>query len=192
MNTGQTITINGITLAGPSVPRQNELFTGAALEFLAVLHREFSPRLVELGLGSETPRSASGWQALVNRHLTEPPSSFISPRRLTRSEDRILCNGSPLSAGIVDFGLHIHRNARRLMWEGRAPFVSLLGTEGEEELQIWQELFIRAEQLMNLPDGAIRAIHLRPGEPDMDDDEDGQACSAAVLMTRSGAQAQVA
>jgi malate synthase len=192
MNTGETITINGITLAGPAVPRQNELFTGAALEFLAVLHREFAPRLIELGLGSETPRSSSGWQALVQRHLTEPPSSFISPRRLSRSEERILCNGSALSAGIVDFGLHIHRNARRLLWEGRAPFVSLPGTEGEEELQLWQELFVRAEELMDLPEGTIRAIHLRPGEPDMDDDEDGQASSAAVLMTRPGARAKVA
>lgn len=190
MNTGHTITINGITLTGPAVARQNELFTAAALEFLATLHKEFGHRVAALGLKVGT-HSAKGWQDLVDRHLTEPPSSFISPRRLSRAEDRILCGSGPISAGIVDFGLHVHRNSRRLLSEGRAPFVSLPGTEGEEELQLWQELFIRAEELLDLPEGTIRAIHLSAGEPDMDDDEDGQASNAAVLMSRTAQGAHV-
>lgn len=184
MSTGYSITINGITLTGPAAPRQNELFTGAALEFLATLHKEFGHRVAALGL-HVGKSSAKGWKALVDRHLAQPPSSFISPRRLSRTEDRIMFGSAPISAGIVDFGLHVFRNSRRLIGEGRAPFISLPGAEGEEELQLWQELFVRAEELLNLPDGTIRAIHLSAGEPDMDDDEDGQASSAAVLMERS-------
>lgn len=184
MNTGHTITINGITLAGPAVARQNELFTGGALEFLATLHKEFGHRVAALGLqvGKD---SLKGWQDLVDRHLNEPPSSFISPRRLSKAESRILCGSAPVSAGIVDFGLHVYRNSRRLLSEGRAPFISLPGTEGEDELELWQELFIRAEDLLDLPEGTIRAIHLSAGEPDMDDDEDGSESSAAVLMMRT-------
>lgn len=189
MNTPSSITINGITLTGPRAPRQNEVFTADALSFLAELHREFGPRVEALdamdgaseqALG-EAEDFAASWHALIEKQLAEPPCTFITPRGLARPEGRILCEGRPLSAGIVDFGLHIHRNARPLMADGRAPFISLLGLESEEELLLWQDLFIRAEELAGLPDGTIRAIHLGPGEPDLDDDEDGQASSAAVL-----------
>lgn len=189
MNTPSSITINGITLTGPRVPRQNEVLTADALSFLAALHREFGPRVEALdavdgasdeALG-EAGDVAASWHALIERQLSEPPCAFITPRGLARKEGRILFEGQPLSAGIVDFGLHIFRNARTLMAEGRAPFISLLGLESEEELQLWQDLFVRAEELAGLPDGTIRAIHLGPGEPDQDDDEDGDASSAAVL-----------
>ncbi|GFZ77070.1 hypothetical protein [Nesterenkonia alkaliphila] len=173
-----------ISLSGPEVPRQDELFTPGALEFLAALHQEFSVRLAALPDQQGGRTVSRDWALLVDQHLSEPPSSFISPQRLTRAQDKVLCHGAGISAGLVDFGLHIFRNAQRLLDDGRAPFVSLPGAETEEELQIWQELFIRAEQLLNLPDGTIRAIHLRPGEPDQDDDEDGQETTAGVLMPR--------
>lgn len=186
MNTGYSI--NGVTLSGPPVPRQNELFTAGALDFLAALHREFAPRLGAMGFTPHTAVSRMDWHALVTRHLAEPPSSFISPRRLMRTEERIQCDSAPMSAGIVDFGLHVYCSARRLLTQGRAPFISLPSTESEEELQIWQDLFIRAEELMGLPEGTVRAIYMGPGEPDMDDDEDGQVSSATVLFSRPGRQ----
>ena len=189
MNTPSSITINGITLTGPQAPRQNEVLTADVLSFLATLHREFGPRVEALdavdgasdeALG-EAGDVAASWHALIEKQRSEPPCTFITPRGLARQEGRILFEGQPLSAGIVDFGLHVYRNARTLMADGRAPFISLLGLESEEELQLWQDLFIRAEELAGLPDGTIRAIHLGPGEPDLDDDEDGDASSAAVL-----------
>ena len=174
-----------ITLAGPEAPRQAELFTAETLEFLAALHGEFGLRVQALGGGTASTSTSCNWSLIVDQYLVEPPSSFISPRRLRRSQDKVMSNGAPLSAGIVDFGLHIHRNARRLLAEGRAPFVSLPDTESEEELQIWQMLFVRAEQLLGLPNGTIRAMHLGPGEPDMDDDEDGGASNAEILISRT-------
>ncbi|EXF26308.1 hypothetical protein BG28_01500 [Nesterenkonia sp. AN1] len=168
------ITINGITLTAPRAPRQNEVFTADALTFLSTLHREFGTRIAELqapelqpqrnfapsptGRRGSAEEAEASWKALVERYLVEPPAAFATPRRLTRSEDRIFSNGQPLSAGLVDFALHIQRRARRLVSEGRAPFISLLGIEGEEELEIWQEMFTRAEELVGLPAGTIRAI----------------------------------
>lgn len=178
--TGQQI----ISLSGPEVPRQGELFTAGTLEFLVALHQEFGAQIGALGQHDGGRKVSRDWALQVDQHLSEPPSSFISPQRLTRSQDKVLCNGAGISAGLVDFGLHIFRNAQRLLVQGRAPFVSLPGAETEEELQIWQSLFIRAEQLLDLPEGTIRAIHLRPGEPDQDDDEDGNPCSAEVLISR--------
>ncbi|MCT1608083.1 hypothetical protein M3B43_12355 [Nesterenkonia massiliensis] len=174
MNTPSSITINGITLAAPRAARQNELFTADALSFLAALNREFGPRVAELEAAGEASDQAEGeseafaesWQKLLDKHLKEPPCTFITPRGLARSESRILCGGAPLSAGLVDFGLHVHRNGLRLLGEGRAPFVSLLGLESEEELQLWQDVFARSEELLGLPDGTIRAIHFGDHDPD--------------------------
>lgn len=174
-----------ISLSGPEIPRQNELFTAGALEFLGALHQEFGAQIEALEGHSGGRRTSRDWALLVDQYLSEPPSSFISPQRLTRSQDKVLCNGAGISAGLVDFGLHIWCNAQRLLDDGRAPFVSLPGADTEEELQIWQELLIRAEQLLDLSEGTIRAIHLRPGEPDQDEDEDGQETTAGVLMPRS-------
>lgn len=168
------ITINGITLSAPRAPRQNEVFTADALTFLSTLHREFGSRIAELeepelqpqrnfapspvGRRESAEEAEASWKALVERYLVEPPSAFATPRRLTRSEDRIFSKGEALSAGLVDFALHIQRRARRLVSEGRAPFISLLGIESEDELEIWQEMFTRAEELVGLPAGTIRAI----------------------------------
>lgn len=173
-----------MTLAGPEVPREAELFTPEALDFLGALHREFGLRVQALGGDTASRGAPCNWSLMVNQHLVAPPSSFISPRRLRRSQDKVMSSGAPISAGIVDFGLHIHRNAQRLLAQGRAPFVSVPDTGSEDELQIWQALFVRAEQLLGLPEGTIRAMHLGPGEPDMDDDEDGGASNAEILIAR--------
>ena len=42
--TSNPVTINGVTLTGHHVPRQNSVLTPDALGFLAALHREFEPR----------------------------------------------------------------------------------------------------------------------------------------------------
>ena len=203
MNSPDSITINGITLSAPRVPRQKEVFSADALSFLARLHREFGRRAAasapqEQGsphspeTGGELERS---WRALVERHLAEPVPSFITPRRLSRPEGRIISGGEPLSAGLTDFGLHLSRNARRLLAEGRAPFVSLLGIETEEELELWQDLFLRAEEMLGLPDGTIRAIHISPRSSEAQNTEDElggtagaeDSAEVTVLARRDGA-----
>lgn len=179
MNSSSPITINGITLAAPRVPRQNEVFSAAALSLLLRLHREFGARAAAAAEGEDGPelRGHKGhtdderersWRTLVERHLAEPASSFVTPRRLGRAEGRVICRAEPLSAGIVDFGLHLSHSARRLLAEGRAPFISLLGIESEDELELWQDLFLRAEELLALPEGTIRAIHLTGHEEDVE------------------------
>ncbi|GAB3186900.1 hypothetical protein [Nesterenkonia suensis] len=166
MNTPErSITINGIALSAPRVPRQKEVLTGEALSFLAALHEEFGARAAALGVqggaGADLIIEAS-WKALITKQLAEPIRSIVRPRCLGRREGRMFYRGEALSAGLVDFGIHIHHNARRLLAEGRAPFVELPSFEREEEVALWQEIFSRTEQLMGIPAGTIRAIHLNP------------------------------
>lgn len=176
------ITINGIMLTAARAPRQNEVFTADALSFLSSLHREFGSRIAALdptqlqpernfapspaGQQERALEAEASWKALVDKHLAPSDCAFATPRRLARSEDRIFSQGQPLSAGLVDFGLHIHRCARRLVAAKRAPFISLLGLESEEELEIWQEMFARAEELIGLPAGTIRAITFSSADDD--------------------------
>ncbi|WP_146341232.1 hypothetical protein [Nesterenkonia sp. NBAIMH1] len=176
-----------ITITADPAPRQDEVFTESLLAFLGQLHDEFGARVAELrahGDAStkaqgEAERFAASWSAVVEKHLTEPPCTYIAPRGLARLETRIQADGAPTSAGIVDFGLHLHRNARRLLDEGRAPFISLLGMESESELRMWQDLFHRAEQLLDLPDGTVRAICFSAAS--IQDEEDAHQDSQAVL-----------
>ncbi|WP_300342733.1 hypothetical protein [Nesterenkonia sp.] len=192
MSTDQQITINGLTLTGPPTPREKEVCTAEALEFLSALHRRFGDRAEQLRSDEDaqrnaqaSPAAASGtWRQLMERHLEQEPAPFITPRALGAEEPRIRCGEAPLSAGIVDFGLHIHSSARRLLHQGRAPFISLLGLETEAELELWQDLFAAAEEMKDLPFGTIRAIHLAPRCPEADE-EDAQDETEAVLVPRT-------
>ncbi|MCT1607304.1 hypothetical protein M3B43_08190 [Nesterenkonia massiliensis] len=169
-----SIEINGIALSSQRAPRQNEVLTADALSFLAALHRQFWARVTELeeaGALSEGVSVAAqdgddvvelSWNAFMAHLLSTPPSTIVRPRGLARREQRMLCQGTPLSAGLVDLGLYLHRNARRLLAEGRAPFVELPLLESEEEVQLWQDIFTAAERLLGLPARSVRAIHLQP------------------------------
>ncbi|GAA3066987.1 MULTISPECIES: hypothetical protein [Actinomycetes] len=165
MNTPElSITINGIALSAPRVPRQKEVLTAEALSFLAALHEEFGARAAALGVREDgsgaDPVIEASWRALITKQLAEPASSIVRPRCLGRREGRMFHRGEALSAGLVDFGIHVHHNARRLLAEGRAPYVELPPFDREEEVTLWQEIFSRTEQLLELPEGTIRAIHL--------------------------------
>lgn len=161
-----SVTINGIALSAPRVPRQSEVLTAETLSFICTLHGEFGTRAAALGQREDdvgtNPVIEASWRSLIGQHLGDPAPTIVRPRCLGRREVRMFRQGQPLSAGLVDFGIHVHRNARALLAEGRAPFVELPPTHREEEVELWQDIFTRAEQLLEIPAGTIRAIHLNP------------------------------
>ena len=67
--TSNPVTINGVTLTGHHVPRQNSVLTPDALGFLAALHREFEPRRREL-LAAREERIQRSDQELAGRGRT--------------------------------------------------------------------------------------------------------------------------
>ncbi|WP_258933615.1 hypothetical protein [Nesterenkonia pannonica] len=76
-----------ITITADPAPRQDEVFTESLLAFLGQLHDEFGARVAELrahGDAStkaqgEAERFAASWSAVVEKHLTEPPCTYIAP-----------------------------------------------------------------------------------------------------------------
>ena len=172
MNTDTSITINGVTLRAPRLPRQSEVLTSEALKFLAGLHRQFGGRITELSergmlnvaAGGECGTHASSWHAMIEKHLIEPPSTIVKPRGLGRFEDRMHIDGKPVSGGLMDYGIYVHGTAHALVSSGRAPYICLPEIVSEEEIYVWQELFVAAEEQLGLPKGTIRAIRMRPGQ----------------------------
>ncbi|GAA3287026.1 malate synthase A [Nesterenkonia halobia] len=247
-------TIDGVTVAGPEIPRLGEVLTHDALRFLAALHREFEPRRRELmrhraerrrrfangedpGFLPETReiRENSSWlvaplapgledrrveitgpvdrkmtinalnsgarcwladfedastpcwstmiegqlnltdalerridftaengkhYALREAELTDMPTIIVRPRGWHLQERHLLVDGEPMSGGLVDFGLHLFHNGQRLIDQGRGPYYYLPKIEGHLEAQLWDDIFTRAQQMLDIPHGTIRATVL--------------------------------
>ncbi len=82
--TDQPITLNGVTITGPHLPRQEEILTPDALEFLAVLHRRFNGRRAELLAKRQEMREriSQGWTPHFlpeTRSIREDESWRVAP-----------------------------------------------------------------------------------------------------------------
>ncbi|MFB9073375.1 malate synthase A [Citricoccus parietis] len=82
--TDQPITLNGVTITGPHLPRQEEILTPDALDFLASLHRQFNGRRLELlAKREETRQRISGGATLdflpETRTIREDGSWRVAP-----------------------------------------------------------------------------------------------------------------
>lgn len=91
---------------------------------------------------------------------TETPTIVVRPRGWHLDEHRILVDGVPMSGALVDFGLHVFHNADELIAHGRGPYFYLPKLESHAEARLWNEVFVRAQHLLVIPQGTIRATVL--------------------------------
>ncbi|MDJ0781235.1 MAG: malate synthase A [Desulfosarcinaceae bacterium] len=82
------------------------------------------------------------------------------PRGWHLVEKHLLVDGEPVSASLFDFGLYLFHNARSLMAKGSGPYFYLPKMESHLEARLWNEVFVRAQDLMGLPQGTIKATVL--------------------------------
>ncbi|GAA2174806.1 malate synthase A [Arthrobacter parietis] len=241
---------HGIRLTAPPIPRQDEILTPEALNFLSELHAFAEPRRQELLqrrretrnriARGEDPRflahtahirNDGGWQVAppapgledrrveitgpVDRKMTvnalnsganvwladledsltptwpnvingqlnlhdalrrridftteegreyrlgeKLPTVVVRPRGWHLPEQHLLVDGEPLSGSIVDFGLYFFHNAHRLIDSGRGPYFYLPKLENHLEARLWNDIFLRSQQLLGIPRGTIRATVL--------------------------------
>jgi malate synthase len=69
-------------------------------------------------------------------------------------------DGHPIAAGLMDFGLYIHRNARLLLDKGSGPYFYLPKMESHLEARLWNDVFDWTEDELGLDRGTIRATVL--------------------------------
>jgi len=84
----------------------------------------------------------------------------VRPRGWHLPEKHIVVDGQPMSGSLVDFGLYFFHCAQRQIDAGHGPYFYLAKMESHLEARLWNDVFIRAQDLLGIPQGTIRATVL--------------------------------
>jgi malate synthase len=85
---------------------------------------------------------------------------IVRPRGWHLLEKHVRVDGSPISGSLFDFGLTFFHNAKRLMEKGSGPYFYLPKLENHLEARLWNDVFVRAQELLGIPNGTIKATVL--------------------------------
>jgi malate synthase len=85
---------------------------------------------------------------------------LIRPRGWHLLEKHVLADGKPVSASLFDFGLYFFHNARALLDKGTGPYFYLPKLESHLEARLWNDVFLMAQDELDLPRGSVRATVL--------------------------------
>ena len=85
---------------------------------------------------------------------------FVRPRGLHLDEKNIQINGEIASGSLIDFGIYFYRNAHRLLRIGTRPYFYLPKLEHYKEARWWNDVFVFAQDYLNIPQGTIKATVL--------------------------------
>jgi malate synthase len=85
---------------------------------------------------------------------------MVRPRGWHLVEKHFLVDGKPISASLFDFGLYFFHNAKNLLAKGSGPYFYLPKLESHLEARLWNDVFVLAQHLIDVPEGSIRATVL--------------------------------
>ncbi len=85
---------------------------------------------------------------------------LVRPRGWHLEEKNITVDGKPMSASLVDFGLHIFHNGKLLADDGRGPFYYLPKIESYQEARLWNDVFNFSQAVLDIPNGTIKSTVL--------------------------------
>jgi malate synthase len=84
----------------------------------------------------------------------------VRPRGWHLDEKHVKVDGQRVSGGIFDFGLFLFHNAKEQIARGAGPFFYLPKMESHLEARLWNDIFVRAQDRLGLPQGTIKATVL--------------------------------
>jgi malate synthase len=84
----------------------------------------------------------------------------IRPRGWHLVEKNIEIDGEPVSGSLFDFGLYFFHNAAELRRRGSGPYYYLPKLENHKEAKLWNDVFIKAQDMVGLPKGIIKVTVL--------------------------------
>jgi malate synthase len=85
---------------------------------------------------------------------------FIRARGWHLEERHVRVDGEPMSGSIFDFGLYFFHNAKELLSRGSGPYFYLPKMESHLEARLWNDIFVRAQEKVELPQRSIKATVL--------------------------------
>jgi malate synthase len=107
--------------------------------------------------GTITYRSPEGKEYKLNEQIA---TLIVRPRGWHLLEKHVLVDGQPISGGIFDFALFFFHNVRPLLEKGSGPYFYLPKMESHLEARLWNDIFVMAQDLLNIPQGTIKATVL--------------------------------
>ncbi len=96
----------------------------------------------------------------VYRLNEETATLLVRPRGWHLEERHVLVDGHPVSAGLIDFGLYFFHTARTLLEKGAGPYFYLPKLESHREARLWNEVFLFAQDALEIPRGSVKATVL--------------------------------
>ncbi|CAN5233546.1 malate synthase A [soil metagenome] len=103
--------------------------------------------------------SAEGKSYALNADV-ELATIVVRPRGWHLPEKHILVDGEPMSGGLVDFALYLVHCGQLQLDRGLGPYYYLPKMESHLEARLWNDVFVRAQELVGIPRGTIRATVL--------------------------------
>jgi malate synthase len=97
---------------------------------------------------------------------------LVRPRGWHLPDHHVLVDGEPVSGSLLDFGLFFFHNARRLLERGSGPYFYLPKLQGHVEARLWNDVFLHAQDALEVPRGTIKAtvlIETLPAAFEMDE-----------------------
>ena len=85
---------------------------------------------------------------------------MVRPRGWHLEEKHVLVDGRPISGSLFDFGLFFFHNARTQLSKGSGPYFYLPKLESHLEARLWNDVFVLAQDQLDIPRGTIRATVL--------------------------------
>ena len=101
--------------------------------------------------------SPEGKRYTLNKDLA---TLIVRPRGWHLLEKHLLMDGTPIAGAFMDFGLYVFHNAKALMERGSGPYFYLPKLEGHKEARLWNDVFVRAQERLGIPNGTIKATVL--------------------------------
>lgn len=101
--------------------------------------------------------SPEGKRYTLNRQVA---TLLVRPRGWHLPEKHLRLDGQPVSASLFDFAMYFFHNAAYRVEHGSGIYLYLPKMESYLEARLWNDVFIKAQNLLGLPQGSIKATVL--------------------------------
>ena len=92
--------------------------------------------------------------------VARPATLMVRPRGWHLPEAHLTLNGHPVPASLVDFGLFFFHNARAQLAKRTGPYFYLPKLESHLEARLWNDVFVHAQEALEIAQGSIKATVL--------------------------------
>jgi len=85
---------------------------------------------------------------------------LVRPRGWHLHEKHVLVDGVPASGSLFDFAMYFFHNGRERLEQGSGIYLYLPKLEHYLEARLWNDVFVKAQEMLGVPQGTIKATVL--------------------------------